>query len=78
MNELQNVEEIERMLSISDIARIMNYSTNTVRELVKSNAFTRVHRPELGNGKKGHIRIYESDFERWRENCTQEEYNEEG
>ena len=34
MNELQNVEEIERMLSISDIARIMNYSTNTVeREL---------------------------------------------
>ena len=35
MNELQNVEEIERMLSISDIARIMNYSTNTVRELVK-------------------------------------------
>ena len=77
MNEEQIVtEEIDRMLSVSDIAELMNYSMNTVRQLVKAGAFSRVHRADLGQGRKGHIRIYESDFLEWREKTTEDSYEE--
>ena len=36
----------------------------------------RIHRSNLGDGKKGHIRIYRSDFERWREESTDHVFEE--
>ena len=65
---------IERMLTVNDIATIMGYSTHTVREMVKSGVFKRVHRANLGNGRRGHIRIYQSDFEEWRYGTTETQF----
>jgi hypothetical protein len=67
------INGMERMLTVNDIATIMGYSTHTVREMVKSGVFKRVHRANLGNGRRGHIRIYQSDFEEWRDGTTDEQ-----
>jgi len=67
----EETKAVERMLTVNDIANIMGYSTHTVRCMVKDGVFPRVHRAELGDGRKGHIRIYLSDFEEWRNSTTE-------
>lgn len=74
--EIKSGSGVDTMLTVADIATIMGYSTHRVRSLVNSGVFPRVHRTNIGNGKKGHIRIYTSDFERWREESTDHVFQE--
>ena len=69
--ENNGITGIDKMLNVNDIANIMGYSPHTVREMIKSGVFRRVHRADLGDGRKGHIRIFQSDFEEWRDATTQ-------
>jgi len=70
-------DRMDTMLTVADIATIMGYSTHRVRIMINSGVFPRIHRSNLGDGKKGHIRIYRSDFERWREESTDHAFEEE-
>ena len=74
--EIKSGSGVDTMLTVSEIATIMGFSTHTVREMVKSGVFPRVVRANLGNGSRGHIRIYKSDFERWREESTDHAFEE--
>jgi excisionase family DNA binding protein len=66
---MEQANEVDRMVTVREIADIMGYSLQTVRRLIKNGAFPRVHRPIL-DGKLGHSRIFLSDFENWREENT--------
>ena len=72
--ENNGITGIDKMLTVNDIANIMGYSPHTVREMIKSGVFRRVHRADLGDGRKGHIRIFQSDFEEWRDGTTEEQF----
>jgi|TARA_Y100000296_G_scaffold5591_1_gene6821 excisionase family DNA binding protein len=69
--------EIERMMTVREIADIMGYSLQTVRKIISDGGFDRVHRFRKPNGRMGHTRIYVSDFERWREENTDHVFQEE-
>ena len=63
-------ENVQKMVTIREIADTMQYSLQTVRILVKEGAFPRVHRAKHSDGRLGHPRIYLSDFEKWRKEST--------
>jgi len=70
---MERENAVEKMITIREIADIMQYSLQTVRRLVKEGVFPRVHRFKYPDGRLGHTRIYISDFEKWREESTQGE-----
>jgi len=69
--ETNNAEEIDRMLTLAEISQIMNVSLQTVRRMVKDGVFPRVFRLKRHDGRLGHTRVYLSDFERFRQENTQ-------